>query len=125
MDTFRTSSARWLLIVGWVILLLTACSAIDAPVVADPITSIPLGTTFWTAQNTASVFTVAWSPDGKYLALGGAYGTVQVRNASTGAIHFTVHGHTNHVWALAWSPDGTRLASASWDDRAHLGCDYW
>src|SRR5947199_377104 len=66
-------------------------------------------------QSVSSVFTVAWSQDGKRLALGYADGSVQVYNATNGKIDFTARGHSGHVWALAWSPDGKRLASASWD----------
>src|SRR6266566_8106002 len=117
MHTLR--AIKWFLAIGWfvlLVLLLTACSFRDAPAVAtDQTVHIPLGTTFLTPQSASSVFTVAWSPDGKHLALGEADGSVQVRNSTTGSILYTVQGHMNHVWSLAWSPDGKRLASASWD----------
>src|SRR2546430_12663400 len=116
--TVRPYLIGWLLACGWFMLFMTACFVIAAQ--PAPATTIPLGTTFLTAQNTASVFTVAWSPNGKYLALGGADGTVQVRAAATGDVLFTVHGHANSVWALAWSPDGTHLASASWDNTVRI-----
>lgn len=47
---------------GWLILLLAACSA-------PPASALRLGTTWWTYQGASSVFTAAWSPDGKSLAL--------------------------------------------------------
>src|SRR5438034_1579449 len=95
---------------------MTACSVLPVSTVAsDQSLHIPLGTTFLTPQSASSVFTVAWSPDGKRLALGYADGSVQVRNATTGKIDLTVRGQIGHVWAVAWSPDGKRLASASWD----------
>ena len=79
-------------------MLFIACSARIAPaVVSEQANRIPLGTTFLTTQSVASVFSVAWSPDGKHLALGYADGSVQVRNASTGKIDFTVHGHSSQV----------------------------
>src|SRR6266699_4948815 len=97
-------------------LLLIACSARVVPeVVSNQTKLIPLGTTFLTTQSASSVFAVAWSPDGKRLALGYADGSVQIRDATTGKIDFTVQGHTGHIWTVAWSPDGKRLASASWD----------
>src|SRR6266480_7295826 len=96
-------------------LLFIACSARVLPaVVSEQTKRIPLGTTFLTTRSASSVFSVAWSPDGKHLALGYADGSVQVRNAKTGNILYTIQGHLNHVWSLAWSPDGKRLASASW-----------
>src|SRR5438552_3078149 len=108
-----------LLVIGCFVmssLLLIACSARVVPaVVSNQTKLIPLGTTFLTTQSASSVFTVAWSPNGRRLALGFADGSVQVRNATTGKIDFTIQGHTGHVWALAWSHDGKRLASASWD----------
>src|SRR6266702_8235763 len=114
MHTLR--DIKWFLAIGWFVLLLTACSALNVPTVATNQTvHIPLGTTFLTSQSDSSVFSVAWSPDGKRLALGYADGSVQIRNATSGKIDFTVQGHTGHIWTVAWSPDGKRLASASWD----------
>src|SRR5579884_2902673 len=98
------------------LLVLTACSAVSAALRSAP----PLGTTLLSIKNPFNVFTVAWSPNGQYLALGGTDGTVQVRDAATGRILFTVHGHLNHVWDVAWSPDGTRIASASWDKTVQI-----
>ena len=107
------------LVIGWIIMtavLFSACSARVVPaVVSNQTKFISLGTTFLTTQSASSVFSVAWSPDGKHLALGYADGSVQVCDATNGKKDFTVQGHSSHVWALAWSPDGKRLASASWD----------
>jgi len=115
MDTLHVHRFGLALALGWLIVALAACSAIDSPAVAAPAVALPLGTTLWIYRGAASVFTAAWSPDGTRLALGEADGTVQIRDAITDDVLFTAHGHTNHVWALAWSPDGKRLASASWD----------
>lgn len=60
----------------------------------------------------AAVTTVAWSRDGRYLASGSADRTVQVWQASTGALRATFRGHTSPVTALAWDVAGTSLTSA-------------
>src|SRR5947209_16943177 len=79
-------------------MLFIACSARVGPaVVSEQTKVIPMGTTFLTTQSASSVFSVAWSLDGKHLALGYADGSVQVRDATTGKIDFTMQGHKSHV----------------------------
>jgi WD40 repeat protein len=60
----------------------------------------------------AAVTTVAWSPDGLYLASGSVDKTVQVWRAANGALHSTFVGHTSPVTALAWNAESTSLISA-------------
>jgi WD40 repeat protein/serine/threonine protein kinase len=62
-----------------------------------------------------SIFSGAWSPDGKRLALGTGQGEVRINDAATGRSLSILRGHGGSVWCVAWSPDGTRLASASYD----------
>jgi WD40 repeat protein len=59
--------------------------------------------------------TLAWSPNGRYIALAGSGETVQVRNIPTGRIIGFYAEHTDHVKAVAWSPDGWRIASGGHD----------
>lgn len=61
------------------------------------------------------VISVAFSPDGRWLACGGAGGTLIVWNAMTAQRLLTLGGHTGDVHSVAFSPDGKRLASASED----------
>jgi serine/threonine protein kinase len=61
------------------------------------------------------VYCVAWSPDGRRIASGGADRTVQVWTAKAGRHIYTYPGHIAEVYALAWSPDSRRIASASYD----------
>ncbi len=59
------------------------------------------------------VRSVAWSPDGDVIAVGGALGiwlyTPELEDIGL------LKGHSKAVYGLAFSPDGTRLASASHD----------
>ena len=48
----------------------------------------------WSYQGTSSAFTDAWSPDGRFIAIGDADGTVQVRNAMTGTLTLSLNGDT-------------------------------
>lgn len=64
----------------------------------------------------AAVTTVAWSPDGLYLASGSVDKTVQVWQAASGAPRYTFAGHTSPVTALAWDVTSTSIASAGDED---------
>ena len=57
------------------------------------------------------VGSIAFSPDGKLLAVGG-YKDVQLLDAASGKVLATLTDHADVVRALAFSPDGTKLAAA-------------
>ncbi len=54
---------------------------------------------------------VAFSPDGKLLAVGG-YKEVRLIEPASGQVRATLAGHSELVRALAFTPDGQRLAAA-------------
>lgn len=71
-----------------------------------------------------TVFVVAWSPDGTYIASAGDGTKVYVWNADTGATLATYTQHSGllaNVFTLDWSPDGSRIASAC--SSARVGVD--
>ena len=65
--------------------------------------------------HSVTVFSVAWSPDGKRIASGSNDATVQVWDAVDGRHVYTYRGHADFVNAVSWSPDGKRIASAGGD----------
>ncbi len=72
--------------------------------------------------HSASVYVVAFSPDGQTLASGGVDCSIQlwhlgsVEHTSTGAsLLRTLSGHSFPVYSVAFSPDGSLLASGSGD----------
>ncbi len=62
------------------------------------------------------VNSVAYSPDGRYLASGSADKTIKIWDTKTGTELSTLTGHSEAVNSVAYSPDGRYLASASSDE---------
>lgn len=68
-------------------------------------------------RHTNRVTTVAWSPNGTYIASGSLDQTVQIWAANS-TTHYTqtiYRGHTAGVQAVTWSPDSKLVASGSSD----------
>jgi WD40 repeat protein len=87
----------------------------------------------WDAQTGKSVFgpletggnravcSVAFSPNGRRIAVGAGQGVILVWDAATGKIIFgPTTGHTDYIDAVAFSPDGRKIMSGSRDSKVRI-----
>ena len=80
-------------------------------------------TSTWTliqklTDHSEHVSTLAFNPEGTYLATGSLDLTVGIWSTSTWERETILSGHSKSVLSLAWSPDGSRLASGGADWKA-------
>jgi WD40 repeat protein len=68
----------------------------------------------------SSVYSVAFSPDGKVLAAGTAEGSIHLWSTETGKHLHNFHAHEQVVKALAFTADGKRLVSGGLDRTVRL-----
>ncbi|MDI3290305.1 protein kinase [Polyangium sp. 15x6] len=79
-------------------------------------TALHSGLTLVVLPHHDSVFSTAWSPDGKRIASASRDKLARVWSADGTGEPLLLRGHDSAVNAVAWSPDSKRVASAS-DDR--------
>ncbi|NMG18472.1 NB-ARC domain-containing protein [Brasilonema bromeliae] len=72
------------------------------------------------AETFGGILSVAFSPEGKVLAMGDTNGDIRLYQVADGLPLLTCKGHANWVLSLAFSPDGTILASGSSDNTVKL-----
>jgi WD40 repeat protein/DNA-binding SARP family transcriptional activator len=63
---------------------------------------------------------VKFSPDGRWIATASYAGTATIWDAASGALRYTLSGHSFAVRQLAWSPDSRQLLTGSDDGTARL-----
>lgn len=68
----------------------------------------------------AAIEDAALAPHGERLALGRIDGTVEVWSTATQELVLRIRSHAGRVAAVAFSPDGCSLATAGWDEIAHV-----
>ena len=72
------------------------------------------------AENFGGIWSVAFSPDGQYLAVGDTKGNILLRQVKDDRLIHSFEGHNAWVVSLAFSPDGNTLVSGSCDCTAKL-----
>ena len=70
--------------------------------------------------NTSEVFSVAFSPNGKYALTGSNDWTARLWDVQTGREIHAFTGHTGGVTSVMFSPDGNYILTASMDRTARL-----
>jgi WD40 repeat protein len=71
-------------------------------------------------RQNGAILALAWSPDGKYIAVGGAAPEVTLYDADSGVLKASLKGHSAGIYALAFSPDSSTLATGGFDGQVRL-----
>ncbi|MBW4616307.1 MAG: NACHT domain-containing protein [Desmonostoc vinosum HA7617-LM4] len=72
------------------------------------------------AETLGGIHSVAFSPNGKFLATGDTNSEVRLYQVVDGKQLLTCKGHTGFIWPITFSPDGHILASGSDDQTVKL-----
>ncbi len=91
-------------------------SVAAVPVNAKP----PAGVRVEFSGHFGMVWSVAWSPNGQYIATGGGDGQVRIWDAAEQKTLTTYRGHHSCVYALAWSADSRLIASGDVYGEVHV-----
>src|SRR5258708_21953586 len=74
----------------------------------------------WLAQLDDHVNSLAWSPDGKWLAAASISGPITIFAGKTGQVLHVLDGHAFGTCKVAWNASSTTLASVGQDGQARL-----
>lgn len=77
------------------------------------------------AGHTASVVSIAFSPDGQMLASGSLDNTVRIWRVPNGQVLQIIDTGYNTLWNLAYSPDGQTLAISGEDSSGNPAIKFW
>jgi WD40 repeat protein/DNA-binding SARP family transcriptional activator len=80
----------------------------------------PVPSTGSGATSERIVNSLAWSPDGGYIASGSGDGYIRLWQVGSAENTLILKAHEQHITFLAWSPQGERLVSAGMDGRARV-----
>ena len=67
-----------------------------------------------------AIFALAWSPDGKQIAVAGASPEVILYDAETGKRLAACTGHPAGIYAVAFTPDSSRIATGGFDGQVRI-----
>jgi WD40 repeat protein len=73
-----------------------------------------------TPDLSSAVWTLAFAPKGRTIAIGRDDGKIQLWDIATQKLTFKLKGRSDRLWGLAFSPNGTQVASAGNDRTVNL-----
>src|SRR6185436_12167341 len=71
-------------------------------------------------RQSGAITALAWSPDGRKIAVAGAAPEVNVYDAETGAKVASCKGHAAGIYTVAFSPDSGMVATGGFDGTVRL-----
>src|SRR6185436_3936789 len=71
-------------------------------------------------RQNGAIASLAWSPDGRRIAVAGAAPEVNIYDAETGARVAACKGHAAGIYSVAFSPDSGTVAAGGFDGMVRL-----